>query len=153
MSAERALPPICEEIAIDAPLEEVWRIMTEEAPAWLGCLRYRKEIGHTFFMQQDPSKAARDDIEGATHCEILALDAPQLFKFSWFLPGFPHTFVSFALQPIDAERTRVLLTHEGWDQFPPSAIASIRDALLNGWKSFVLPGLKRSAEQARADAR
>jgi uncharacterized protein YndB with AHSA1/START domain len=148
MDAEAALPPISEEIEIDAPVEQVWRIMTEETPAWLGCLRYHKEIGHTFFMQPDPAKAAQDDIEGATHCEILSLDAPRLFRFSWFVPGFPSTFVIFALEPVDASRTRVAFTHEGWDQFPPSTIAAIREALLNGWKSFVLPSLKRNTEQA-----
>src|SRR5262245_60608739 len=124
MAVEPALPPICEEIQIDAPIEEVWRIMTEETHDWLGCLRYRKEIGHIFFMQQDPAKAAQDDVEGATQCEILALDAPRLFRFSWFASGFPSTFVSFALNRIDASRTRVSFTHEGWDQFPASTIAA-----------------------------
>jgi uncharacterized protein YndB with AHSA1/START domain len=148
MGAEAALPPISEEIEIDAPIEQVWRIMTEETPTWLGCLRYRKEIGHTFFMQQDQAKAAVDDVEGATQCEILTLDAPRLFRFSWFVPGFPSTIVSFALEPLQASRTCVAFTHEGWEQFPASTIAAVREALLNGWKSFVLPGLKRNAEQS-----
>ncbi len=148
MSTEATLPPIVEEIIIDASIDAVWRVMTEEAPIWLGCLRYRMEIGSVFFMQQDRGKAMRDDITGATQCEILALDAPTLFKFSWFVPGFPATFVSFALNRVEDRRTLVLLSHEGWDRFLASAVAPIREALLNGWRSFVLPGLKKAAERS-----
>lgn len=142
------LAPIRESIVIDRPIDTVWRRMTDEAsvPLWLGCLRYRKEIGALFYMQQDQAKARADDINGATHCEIMALDAPNLFKFSWFLPDFPKTFVSFRLEADGAQRTRVGFTHEGWDQFPADAVKMIYDALSSGWKSFVLPGLKRTAE-------
>jgi uncharacterized protein YndB with AHSA1/START domain len=109
-------------------------------------MRYTCAIGHVFYMQQDRAKAAADDISGATHCEILALDAPHLFKFSWFFPDFPPTFVSFRLEVLGANSTRVHFEHEGWDKFPPEQIKPIRDMLDGGWKSFVLPNLKRAAE-------
>lgn len=142
------LGSIREEIAIARGIEHVWETLTSEAsaPIWLGCMRYRQQIGATFFMQQDEHKASRDDISGATHCKIVALEAPLLFKFSWFLPGLPETFVSFRLQRIDDVTTRVVLEHEGWEQFPAEQIKPIRDMLLGGWKSFVLPNLKRAAE-------
>lgn len=142
------LPPIVEHVEIAKDIESVWRTLTSEVsvPAWLGCMRYASAVGHTFYMQQDQAKAAADDISGATHCEILALDAPRLFKFSWFVPGFPPTFVSFALAPLDANRTRVTFSHEGWEQFPADQIKPIHDMLSGGWKSFVLPNLKRTAE-------
>lgn len=143
-----ALPPIREEILIARGLAQVWRIMTDEAsaPAWLGCMRYTKAVGALFFMQQDQAKARADDVSGATHCEILALEEPSLFKFSWFLPGFPPTYVSFRLHAVDAVTTRVAFEHEGWEQFPADQIKPIRDMLDGGWKSFVLPNLKRAAE-------
>lgn len=140
------LGPIVEEIEIARPIEKVWRTLTEQAPEWLGCLRYERAVGHTFFMQQDRAKAAHNDVTGATHCQILTLDPPRLFRFSWFVPGFPSTFVSFRLEAKDSKTTLVRFTHEGWKQFPAAEVNAIRDALLGGWKSFVLPSLKRTAE-------
>jgi uncharacterized protein YndB with AHSA1/START domain len=142
------LAPITDSVEIARPVQAVWRVLTDEAnvPNWLGCMRYKRELGHVFYMQQDRAKAAADDITGATHCEILALDAPTLFKFSWFFPNFPPTFVSFRLEAAGDNATRVLFEHEGWDKFPAEQIKPIRDMLDGGWKSFVLPNLKRAAE-------
>ncbi len=142
------LAPIVETISIDRPVDKVWRTMTEEnsVPLWLGCMQYRKQIGAVFYMQEDRAKAERNDISGATHCEVLALDEPHTFKFSWYLPDFPKTFVTFHLEADGPSRTRVVFSHEGWDQFPADAVKMIHDALSGGWKSFVLPGLKRTAE-------
>jgi uncharacterized protein YndB with AHSA1/START domain len=142
------LAPIVDRVEITRPVDHVWRILTEEAnvPNWLGCMRYKRAIGHVFYMQQDKTKAAADDISGATYCEILALDAPNLFRFSWFFPGFPPTFVSFRLEAVGERLTRVHFEHEGWDKFPPEQIKPIRDLLDGGWRSFVLPSLKRTAE-------
>lgn len=64
-----------------APPDRVWTFLTEPefVPQWLGCVRYDKAVGHVFYMQQDEAKQNNDDIDGATHCEILALDAPKDF--------------------------------------------------------------------------
>lgn len=142
------LPAIVAEVLIERRPNHVWAVMTEpnSVANWLGCMRYEKRVGAVFYMQQDRDKAARDDIGGATHCEILALEEPTLFKFSWFVPGFPATHVSVRLTPDGEQATRVVLEHDGWDQFEPGAIKAIRDMLDGGWKSFVLPNLKRAAE-------
>ena len=134
-------------ITIQASPEKVWVYLTEAEHVvhWLGCMRYQKNVGHVFYMQQDAGRRANDDISGATHCEILALDEPNLFSFSWFLPGTPATTVNIHLEP-SGETTRVTLVHDGWDQFDAEAIRQIRDALAGGWKSFVLPGLKALVE-------
>lgn len=142
------LGPIVAEVEIARSAEHVWRIMTSDAtaPNWLGCMEYEKRIGAVFYMQQDREKAQRGDISGATHCEILALEEPALFKFSWFVPGFPSTIVSFAIEATASGGSRVTLRHDGWDQFEPDQIRAIRAMLDGGWRSFVLPNLKRVAE-------
>lgn len=142
------LAPIAERIVIEADQAKVWRIMTEETPRWLGCMRYEPRVGAVFFMQQDRARAAADDIAGATHCEILALEAPALFRFSWFVPATPATFVSLRLAALGPGLTEVTLMHEGWDQFPPDAVRAIYEALSGGWRSFVLPSLKAAGEAA-----
>jgi uncharacterized protein YndB with AHSA1/START domain len=107
---------------------------------------YAPEIGRIFYMQQDRAKAAAGDTSGATHCELLKLDPPREMLFSWYFPDFPKTHVSIRLSPTPTG-TRADLVHSGWDQFDDDQIRAIRDGLAGGWKSFVLPQLKRVAEE------
>lgn len=137
-------------ITIDASPERIWPFLTEPeyVRQWLGCMRYEKAIGHVFYMQQDETRRANDDIEGATHCRILALDEPAHFAFSWYMPDTPETEVHIRLEQKNGT-TEVTLTHTGWEQFDAGVIRHIRDALEGGWKSFVLPGLKQVVEGGR----
>lgn len=146
-----ALPPIVCSIAIDAPVDHVWRVLTapEEVSHWLGCLRYTGEPGSTFYMQPDAARRAADDLAGATHCDVESLEAPHRFTFSWYMPGTPKTFVHFLLES-NGEGTDVTLRHEGWDQFPPEMVAPIRDMLAGGWSGFVLPSLRDRASESFA---
>lgn len=138
---------IATELVIDRPPERVWEVMTREGlvEQWLGCLRYKAEIGHVFYMQPDAAKRAADDVAGATHCEMLELEAPCVMRFSWFYPDMPRTEVEIRLTP-EGGSTRVSLVHRGWDQFDGEINQQIRDGLAGGWSSYVLPGLKRVAE-------
>lgn len=136
------------EIDITAPITQVWSDMTDtdRTPLWLGCMRYQKKTGHVFYMQQDGEKRTADNIDGATHCEIVTLDEPNTFAFSWFLPGMPKTMVTISLEAVSDKHTKVRFLHSGWNQFSGPEIMSIRDALDGGWRSHVLPGLKRLCE-------
>ena len=138
---------IATDLVINRPPERVWEVMTREGlvEEWLGCMRYKSEVGHIFYMQPDPAKRAADDVAGATHCEMLALDAPRVMRFSWFYPDMPRTEVEIRLTA-EGESTRVNLVHRGWDQFDGEMIQQIRDGLAGGWSSYVLPALKRVAE-------
>jgi uncharacterized protein YndB with AHSA1/START domain len=142
------LEPIIGEIVLETGAERAWSVITEprHVVRWLGCMSYSGEPGSLFYMQQDPDKRAAGDISGATHCRILKLDRPKLFRFSWFLPGTPETEVDFALTVLAPSRTRVTLTHRGWDKFDAREIRAVWEALSGGWTSFVLPSLKREAE-------
>ena len=135
------------DIDIDAPPERVWTMLTatDQVPRWLGCLRYECRLGHVFHMQQDAEKRARDDIEGSTHCRILAVDQPRHFAFSWYLPGTPETEVHIQLRP-EGDATRVTLRHTGWSQFDAEQIRAVRNALADGWRGHVLPALKAACE-------
>lgn len=139
---------IIQEITIEAPIGRVWQVMTVEGMVdqWLGCIGYKPEIGHVFYMQPDAEKRAQGDMAGATHCELLSLDAPNEMRFSWYYPEMPKTEVALRLSERGGS-TRVELVHSGWDKFEPTQIASIREALEGGWKSFVLPQLKQVAER------
>jgi uncharacterized protein YndB with AHSA1/START domain len=136
-------------IDIDAPVERVWEALSGEGlvEQWLGCLGYRAEIGHVFYMQPDAAKRSAGDVSGATHCELLALEPPERMTFSWYYPETPRTTVTLTLAPHGAG-TRVSLRHHGWNQFDEKDIRGIRDMLAGGWSSFVLPRLKQVSEAA-----
>lgn len=142
------LTSIVESIRIDAAPDRVWTFLVdpEHVPSWLGCMRYQGVVGSVFYMQQDPEKRRTDDIAGATHCKILELTAPKRIVFSWYFPGSPETTVTISLEAAGTGGTSLTLEHSGWQQFDPDEIRAVRDALLGGWQSFVLPGLRDYVE-------
>lgn len=135
-------------IEIASSRKRVWAVLTGEGlvEEWLGCMNYRAEVGHVFYMQPDPARRSAGDIDGATHCKLLALDPPRRMVFSWYFPDTPATTVEILVNPLGPGRTRVDLLHSGWDQFDDDQIRAIRDSLEGGWSSYVLPNLKRAAE-------
>ena len=138
---------IATDLLIEGPASRVWQVMTSEGlvEEWLGCMGFEARLGHVFYMQPDAAKRASGDVSGATHCELLELDAPRAMRFSWYYPDMPRTEVEIRLAK-EGEGTRVSLVHRGWDQFDGEMMAQIRDGLAGGWSSYVLPGLKRVAE-------
>jgi uncharacterized protein YndB with AHSA1/START domain len=144
------LLPIIAEISIAAPIEHVWDVMVGETtlPQWLGAMDYKPAVGSTFFMQQDPDKKAAGDTDGATWCDIQLMQPPHKFNFSWYLPGTPETSVSISLFSEGPQKSFARLMHDGWDDFEREAIEGFYDQLAIGWKSAVLPGLKRLAESS-----
>ena len=147
--SDTPLPDIIAETSIAAPIDHVWETLTSEAtvPQWLGCIGYRREVGVTFYMQQDPARRAAGDPTGATHCTVVFLDRPSRFHFTWFVPGTPETTVEISLEP-EGQGTLVRLCHKGWDQFPPDMVKPFHDQLKSGWSTGVLPGLKALAERS-----
>jgi uncharacterized protein YndB with AHSA1/START domain len=145
-----ALSPIVGEIILDVSQTRAWTALTEPGHVvrWLGCLEYTGKIGGMFYMQQDAAKRAAGDISGATHCQILAMEEPEVFRFSWFIPGTPTTEVEIRLASMAPKQTKVTLTHSGWDKFNAADVRMFWEALQSGWKSWVLPGLKQAAESA-----
>ena len=136
-------------IDIAAPVERVWAVLTGEGliEQWLGCQRFKAEVGHVFYMQPDAAKRAAEDISGATHCQIEAIEPPRRFVFTWFMPGAPKTRVELTLTAI-AGGTRAALIHAGWDQFAEAEIKAVHGALTGGWGGYCLPNLKRLSEAA-----
>ena len=144
------LLPIIAEIAIAAPIDKVWEVLTAEStvPEWLGAMDYKAELGTTFFMQQDPEKKGAGDTEGSTWCDVALLDKPHKFDFSWYLPGTPQTMVQISLFSEGPADTFVRLMHDGWDDFEREAIEDFYDQLAGNWETEVLPRLKELAEKA-----
>jgi uncharacterized protein YndB with AHSA1/START domain len=125
-------------------------VLTGEAsvPVWLGSMNYRPATGSTFHMQPDGARRAAGDITGATHCDIVLLQKPHKFNFSWYVPGTPQTLVQISVFSEGPSNSFVRLMHFGWDQFPPEAVQGFYDQLSTAWGGAILPSLKRRAEAA-----
>lgn len=137
------LEDIKHELAVTASLERVSRALNdpEEVAIWLGCLRYTGELNSVFFMQPDDEKRKANDIEGATHCELIKIDT-TVMEFTWYFPGTPKTVVRIEIEESAPDQTIIYLSHTGWEKFPKDAVEAVWVALNAGWKSGVLTKLR-----------
>lgn len=140
-------------IAIAAPVERVWRALTdhEEFGAW-----FRVTLEGPFV----PGKATRGRIThpGYEHLKwearVVAMEAPRLFAFTWHpyavdpdrdYSAEPETRVEFRLEPT-GDGTRLTVTESGFDSIP----AERRDEALRmntgGWEAQV-KNVKAHAER------
>lgn len=134
-------------IEIAAPRERVWRALTDPTLVvrWMGCLRFRPETGHIFYLQPNRARRDADDVADAIACRIEVLDAPRRLSFSWGFPDVPDTFVDIRLRNIPGG-THVRLVHSGWDQFDDRETEDVRGGLGHAWHAIALPRLRAVAE-------
>ena len=136
-------------IEIAAPRERVWRALSDpsEVVQWMGCLNFRAEAGHVFYLQPDRARRTAGDVTDAIACRIEILDRPRRLSFSWGFPDVPDTFVDIRLREISGG-THVRLVHSGWDQFEERETEEVRGGMGRAWHSVALPALKAVAESA-----
>jgi uncharacterized protein YndB with AHSA1/START domain len=131
-------------IAIAAPVERVWRALTdhEEFGAW-----FRVRLEGPFVLGE--VSRGRITYPGYEHLEwearVVAMEAPYLFAFTWHpyavdpdrdYSAEPQTRVEFRLEP-DGEGTALTVTESGFESIP----AERRDEALRmntgGWEAQV----------------
>ena len=140
-------------IAIAAPVERVWRALTdhEEFGAW-----FRVKLEGPFVLGE--VSRGRITYEGYEHLKwearVVAMEAPRLFAFTWHpyavnpdrdYSADPQTRVEFRLEPA-GEGTRLTVVESGFDSLP----AERRDEALRmntgGWETQV-KNVKAHAER------
>ena len=134
------------EIAVPAPVEDVWAAWATEAGVKSffakGChIEPRVDGAYEIFFDPDADPGRR----GADGMRILAFEPPRRLSFTWNAPfDQPYargqrTVVSIQLEPLDNRRTRLRFTHSGWGDGPEwdAAYAYFDRA----WNSFALPRL------------
>ncbi len=140
-------------IAIAAPVERVWRALTdhEEFGAW-----FRVKLDGPFVLGE--LSRGRITYAGYEHLKwearVVAMEAPRLFAFTWHpyavdpdkdYSADPQTRVEFRLEP-DGEGTNLTVTESGFESLP----AERRDEALRmntgGWETQV-KNVKAHAER------
>jgi len=131
-------------IAIAAPVERVWRALTDhdEFGAW-----FRVKLEGPFVLGE--VSRGRITYEGYEHLKwearVVAMEAPRLFAFTWHpyavdpdkdYSADPQTRVEFRLEPT-GEGTNLTVTESGFESLP----AERRDEALRmntgGWETQV----------------
>jgi len=131
-------------IELDAPVERVWRALTDAA-----------EFGEWFRVKLDgpfvPGELARGHITcpGYEHlaweARIVAMEAPRRFAFTWHpyavdpdvdYSGEPPTLVEFRLEPM-AGGTRLIVSESGFDALPPGRRPDALRMNDSGWAEQV----------------
>ncbi|MCX5514331.1 ATPase [Kaistia algarum] len=106
------------ECDLDAPIEKVWRALSEPAllAQWLLPNDIAPETGAHF------TRAGAADQGGTIDCEILESDPPRHLRFSWRASETRadgtqdtlDTVVTFELEPTADGRTHLRLVHDGF---------------------------------------
>ena len=145
MSPETTVPPVLRTVTVSRPVEEAFRIFTEETGSWwpLGT-HSRSAAGH----RGEEVKAETVVIEGrvggriyevmsdgteASWGEVIAWEPPHRVVFSWKPNPRPEppteVEVTFIAHDVG---TRVDLEHRGWERLGEAA-AQAREDYTQGW--------------------
>jgi uncharacterized protein YndB with AHSA1/START domain len=116
------------------PPERVWAALTssEALAAWLMPNDFRPVPGHRFTMRTKPRP--RLGFDGIVRCQVLEIDPPRRMTWSW-AGGRIETTVTFTVEPLGAERTRLRMRQAG---FHGLGGQFTRRILASGW-----PGILR----------
>ncbi len=133
--------PIIVEQTFNASPETVWRAITdvEQMRKWFFAQieSFKPQVG--FETQFDVESNGRHFLH---QWKITEVEPGKKIVYNWRYGGYSaESFVTFELFD-DGDQTRLRLTHEGIEQFPPEAPEFSREACLAGWMYFIQTSLR-----------
>lgn len=135
--------PVVKEIVINAPISKVWSALTEkeQIEKWLMPANdFILEAGNTFNML-----GRNRGIDYLHICKITEIIPEKKLSYTWGIKDkLSDTLVTYELEDIEG-KTKLTLTHSGWDKVTLAEPGTGRDDYNNGWQ-FVIPGLKKYVE-------
>ncbi len=139
-----AIGPVVIERTYDAPVETVWKAITEEdqMKQWYFDLKeFRPEVGFEFQFY-----GGTEERQYLHICRILEVVKHRKLKYSWRYDGYEGiSYVTFELFPA-GEKTRMVLTHEGLETFPATNPDFAKANFVEGWTSLIGSSLKGFVE-------
>lgn len=138
--------PLVVERVLDAPIESVWRAITEKEGFKHWCFDvddFRPEVGFQFhFAGEDQGVKFMHD------CRVLEVVPLKKLAYSWRYEGFEgDSLVTWELFS-QGQATLVKLTHSGLETFPKHP-SFIRDNFQKGWTEIIGTLLKSFLENQR----
>jgi uncharacterized protein YndB with AHSA1/START domain len=136
--------PIIVERTYNAPIEKVWRALTDN-----------RQMKQWYFNMEDfkPEVGFEFEFTGGTEentylhkCRILEVVPERKLKHTWRYEGYEgNSTVTIELFP-EGDKTRVRLTHEGLETFPPIADFA-KSNFEMGWNAILGTSLKEFVEE------
>ena len=136
--------PIILERTVKAPVDKVWRALTDpkDMKQWYFDLEgFKPEVGFKFeFDAGEEGKKFRHV------CEVTEAIVNHKLAYTWRYAGYEgESLVTFELFP-EGDNTRIKLTHEGLETFPPLPDFS-KQNFETGWRSIIGTQLKEFVEK------
>jgi uncharacterized protein YndB with AHSA1/START domain len=102
---------------------------------------FQLKLGQEFTFKTSPIPAANFD--GTILCRVLEVEPERKLKISWG-EGTLDTTVLWELSP-EGDGTNLTMVHDGFDPNNPMHKFAY-EGMGNGWRTGVIPGLKRFLE-------
>jgi len=141
----RNTEPIIKEVIIDAPVKKVWAALTEKEQfgKWfLPAEELKPEVGTTFHMTGYFEGKAYPHV-----CTVTEVIPEKKIAYTWEIEGdLGETLVTYELEQT-GDKTKVTMTHSGFDKYPFDAPQESRDGYANGWEKIINVYLKDYVEK------
>ena len=127
--------PVVKEVTVDAPAKRVWKALTDSSlmKQWYFDIPgFKPEVGFEFqFTGGEPGGKQYVHL-----CRVIEAIPNKKLKHSWRYEGYEgDSYVTWELSE-EGNKTRVKLTHEGLETFPPVNELA-RENFVAGWNGFV----------------
>ena len=153
MSDDCALPPVRKAIELGVPPAEAFRIWTAEIGRWWPLATHSVGQTEAFTCRVEGRVGGRiyeATRSGAEHLwgKITNWQPPHHLAFTWHPGRAPgdHTEVSVSFSPLEPDRTRLELIHDGW----PPDVAARRADYERGWEALLRDDYAAYVAAARA---
>jgi uncharacterized protein YndB with AHSA1/START domain len=128
--------PFIIERTYNAPVEKVWRALTDkdQMKEWYFVLdEFKPEIGFEFTFAGKGHKG-----EQYIHrCKILEVIPQKKLTYTWTYENYPgYSTVTFELFS-EGKQTRVKLTHAGLESFPQNNPDFAKESFAGGWTELI----------------
>jgi uncharacterized protein YndB with AHSA1/START domain len=137
--------PVIVERLLNAPIELVWKAITtkEDMKRWYFDLpEFKAEAGFEFEFTGGP----KDGVQFLHKCKVTEVIPLRKLAYSWRYEGYEGNSVVTIELAAEGSRTRIKLSHEGLETFPPTPEFA-RENFVSGWTAIVGSSLREFVEK------